>query len=669
VSGLAALLRRDGAPVDINAVQLMLDAAQHRGPDGSRLWSSVRVGLGHAKLAVTPEDERESQPLVSPRTGCVVVADVRLDNRAELLASLGGGLGPGPGDAEILLQAYDAWGIDAAKRLLGDFAFVIWDPRHERLVCARDTSGQRSLYYRMDERMFAAASEIQQLLQDPEFPVEPNDDRIREALAPINMVRNEQQTMATFYRGVWSVLPGHLLVVERGSIRRFPYWQFEPKELRYKKDEEYAEHYKDLLFEVLRSRLRGARKVGVLLSGGLDSSSILCVGEEIARSSRATTPELVGFTSVFPDLDCDERPYVEEIRAKYGVDVRYIPSGRFGGRLDPEPRGFLERPNMGVAEMREAMFTAVSDAGVRSVLSGDVADSFVGGSRLIFDALLRRGSVAAFLRYVQSYRRLSADSLRKIVVLYSLVPLLPISLQRRVMSANVRRLWRSQGKLIVPRWMPEGLREELSQLHLRFSLEAEARRRFTSPAREGEFRLLYDSPELAWQAVGWPIELGRPFADRRLHEFLLAVPPERKIGSLDQGWYSAKKRLPREAMRGILPERIRTRTAPTEFGSGLRAEIESQWPNYERVFGPGGSPEVAARGYVIRSAIWARLQEVRMGAPAPDLAYLMHVTGLETWLRALRLPRPQGVRIPFGPQSARRVPTSATPLAWSSPGE
>jgi len=165
-------------------VKEMLAAVPYRGPDGQyvRVWHTV--GLGHAKLAVTLEEEPEQQPLISPRTGCAVIADARLDNRAHLLARLPDNPSSTVSDAELILRAYEAWGPKAAAELLGDFAFAIWDPRDRRIVCARDTSGQRCLFYRLDQRTFAAASEIQQLLQDRAVPIEPNVERVREYLVP-----------------------------------------------------------------------------------------------------------------------------------------------------------------------------------------------------------------------------------------------------------------------------------------------------------------------------------------------------------------------------------------------------------------------------------------------------------------------------------------------------
>jgi asparagine synthase (glutamine-hydrolysing) len=364
VSGLAALFRRDGAPADRRAAQEMLAAAPHRGPDG--MWTRISgpVVLGHAKMAVTPEEEHEQQPLVSPRTDCAIIADVRLDNRDDLLARLPDRPASTLSDAELILRAYEAWGDDAPVHLLGDFAFVIWDPGRQRLVCARDPAGQRALFYRSDRATFAAASEIQQLLQDPTVRLVPNEERILDHLVPLNIHRIERDQAATFYQGIYSVPAGHVLVVDREAVRARRYWQLEPPaELRYRRDDEYAEHYLALFSEVVRARLRSSRPVGVLLSGGLDSSSIVAVAQELYRSGRAVDRGFSSLSFVFDGLECDEHGLIGDLQAKYGFEARYIAYPTIGGWLHPTSDGFLESPNMGLFELRHAIFGAATRAG------------------------------------------------------------------------------------------------------------------------------------------------------------------------------------------------------------------------------------------------------------------------------------------------------------------
>jgi asparagine synthase (glutamine-hydrolysing) len=658
VSGLAALFHRDGRPVAEETIWAMLNGAAHRGPDGMavRCWRSV--GLGHAKMAVLPEEEDEQQPLVSHRTGCALIADVRLDNRAELLARLPEQPAPTSSDAQLILQAYEAWGIDATEHLLGDFAFVLWDPRSRRLVCARDTGGLRTLFYRADSRTFAAASEIQQLLQDPAVPVAPNEERIREFLTPTMIMQNEQDHPETFYAGIFSIPAGHVAVVDADGLRVQRYWELEPPaELRYRRDEDYADHFRALFFEAVRTRLRSSRRVGALLSGGLDSSAVVCTSQELYRSGLASGSGFSTFSFGFDGLDFDERRFIEDVRAKYEVDTRYVAGGQFAGRLERFPRGFHASPNGGIREARDALFGDIYRSGARALLTGEVADACVGGSRLVFDSLLRQGRLPALWRNIQAYRRETYTSLRKTLALHTIAPLLPLSIQKHVMCAYVERGVRRNWERLTPYWLSAELRDDLSNRHLRAVLGREQRRRFANPTRHAESLLLYP-PEIVGSVAPWPIEIRRPFADRRLHEFLLAIPPEQKFAPHQDvdDFYAGSKRVMRLAMRGILPESIRARTSKTIFDGLVRTEVQQNWADYQAVFGPGGQSQLARRGYVEPTLFWDRLQRFRAGEISGDLMYVMHVVGLETWLRSLALPRPQLVTIPTPWDQARQEP-------------
>jgi asparagine synthase (glutamine-hydrolysing) len=659
MSGLAVRFHRDGCPMADTLVWPMLHAIPYRGIDGMWIRSWESVALGFAKLTITPEEVHEQQPLVSPRTGCAIIADVRLDNRADLLCRLPGRLPAASSDADLILHAYETWDIEAVHHLLGDFAFVIWDPRDQRLVCARDTSGQRALFYRLDHAVFIAASEIQQLFQDPALPIEPNDERIFSFLTPHNMFRNEQQEAMTFYKDVYLLPPGHVLTISRSDHHLWQYWEFQPSgKIRYRHDDDYVEHFRALMFDVTQCRLRSIHPVGVLLSGGLDSSSVVCTAQDLYRAAGADDGGMTSFSVVFDGLDCDERPYIESIRSKYGFDMRYLPAQTFGGRLQPEPRGFLEGPNMGVIEEGNAMFGAVQAAGVRALLTGDVADGCVGGSWLIFDSLLRQGRLRELYDHIQVYRREMDPSWTR-VALYTAAPLLPLALQRQVMLYRTRRRLRRMQHLLLPAWMPEALRSALADRAAQRALAAERERRFANETLHWESGILYP-PSVARYPAPWSLSIWRPFADRRLHEFLFAIPPEQKFATHPrlESSYARSKWILRRAMAGIVPDEIRLRATKTVFGEVSSNEIQRQWQLYASVFGPDARSELAERGYVDPAAFWGRLQEAREQVQGNDMVYLMQMIGLETWLRTFRLPRSQRVTVP-GPFAVQ------PPSTWS----
>jgi asparagine synthase (glutamine-hydrolysing) len=646
VSGLAALFHRDGRPVDEAPLWAMLEAIRYRGPDGLTVQRLGAVALGHAKLAVTPEDEREQQPIVSPRSGCVLIADARLDNREELLARLPDRPDRSSCDGELILRAYEAWELDAPAHLLGDFAIVLWDPRLQRLVCARDSSAQRSLFYRDDGRTLALASEIHQLLQDPQVPIAPNDERIVDSLVPRTMLYNESDRADTFYAGISALPAAHLLVADRAKISVRPYWHLEPPpELRYRTSDEYDEHFRQLFFDVVQARLRTSRPIGAMLSGGLDSSLVVCTAHELIRAGRADDRGFKSFSFVFDGLDCDERPLIEDIQAKYGFEAQYLSAADHGEWLSLEPEGFWESPKMSLwVRQRDPAHEAASRAGVRVLLTGDLGDSLMRGSPLVFDSLLRQGRLLEFWRRFWAYRARAREPLRSTVALHCLAPLLPLGVQKRLMSAfAAREYWRNR-KWLIPTWMPEPLRDELGQRHLQLVLRDERLRRFSNETRHRE-SLVISPPDRAIDPFGWPVEVWRPFTDRRLQMFLLAVPPEQKFAPDGASPYVQVKQLARRGFRGILPESIRTRTRPTAFNAALCDEMRRQWPRYTECFGPAARPQIVERGYVDQASFWLELERYRDREHVPNPMYLFSLIALEVWLRAMQLPRDQFVKI------------------------
>ena len=433
-------------------------------------------------------------------------------------------------------------------------------------------------------------------------------------------------------------------------------------EIRYRSDDEYAEHYRELLAEVVRSRLRTTRPVGSTLSGGLDSSSVVCTAQELYRAGRAGGHDFTTFSLVYDGLECDERDLIQDVQAKYGFAARYIPAPPAIARLRLEASGFQESPLSANTEF-EAVLKAASEAGARTLLTGEVADAFVGGLPLVFDSLLRHARVREAVQRLVRYHRASGEPLRTILALYCLAPLLPLRTHKRLMLAYTRRTLRRNESRLLPTWIPVALRDDLGRRHAELWLQQERGRRFSNPVRHYESNNLYPA-EFARSSAPWSLTLAHPYADRRLHEFLLAVPPEQKYDPHPETdlHYAASKYLVRRAMRGMLPDSLRTRATKQVFNSVFASELERQWPEYEATFGPSGTSRVAARGYVNREALWARLQALRGGEVTRDFVCVVRVVALETWLRTLELPRPQLVTV--APPPFLAAACGPRPGAW-----
>src|SRR6266850_1954833 len=272
MSGIAGLYRLVGGDSVATDLERMTAALAHRGPHGSGVWSQDAVGLGHRMLWTTPESRTEPLPLSAREGAFAITADARLDNRAELSATLG--LDDGNiGDAALILRAYERWGEQCPERLLGDFAVAIWDGPRRAVFCARDHFGVKPLYYHRAPRLFAFASEIKALLHLPDVPRRLNETRVADYLAPIVEDRE-----ITFYDGIVRLPPA----------------------------------------DAVRCRMRTAGPVGSMLSGGLDSSSIVCVARSLDTAGDGGP--LHTLSAIFPEVPtCDERRFIDAVLAGNGV--------------------------------------------------------------------------------------------------------------------------------------------------------------------------------------------------------------------------------------------------------------------------------------------------------------------------------------------------------------
>ena len=347
MSGIVGIYFLDGRPVDRMVLERMTESIAHRGPDRAGMWNRGSVGLGHRMLWTTPESLHEQLPLVNPvrlgsrvglssygvneRGKLILTADARIDNREELMAALD--LTGDPereiSDSELILSAYERWGECCSEKLLGDFAFAIWDGRRQHLFLARDHFGVKPIYYYRSSRVFVFASEIKALLCVPEVPRRLNEARVADYLVPMMDDR-----VVTFYKEIFRLPPGHSMIVGREEVPARPYWALDPShEVRYRSDGEYAEAFCQLFTEAVRCRLRSAFPVGSMLSGGLDSSSVVCMARALLRENG--NQRLHSFSAIFEDVpECDERPFINAILAQGGLEPHFVHADRISPLAD-----------------------------------------------------------------------------------------------------------------------------------------------------------------------------------------------------------------------------------------------------------------------------------------------------------------------------------------------
>jgi asparagine synthase (glutamine-hydrolysing) len=528
VSGIYGMVRYDGVPVTPETLAPIAAAISFWGPDGHGQWCGDGAGLGHLMLHGTPESLHERLPAsirVAPHL--VITADARIDNRDELFDALGV---PAPGrartpDSSLILLAYERWGAECVKRLLGDFAFAIWDARERRLFCARDPFGCMPFVYRHDGRRFIFASDIKGVLARMESPTL-NEPMLA---AYLRMKTYHAEKRLTFFENIVKLPPAHTLTLTAAGTQLSRYWSpQDAQEIRLASDGDYAEQLRLLFQEAVRCRVRSAFVVGSHLSGGLDSSAITIAAARILRDrgqaasvfswSPAPRPETAG--------EEDEHSRIDAVCRQESLHCQYLPTTK-ASFVESFQRDITVEPVEMMAWEAKVQASAET-GGVRTMLSGWGGDEAVSSHASSYiAAYVKERDWPAFRKEVR--RRLNRDTpwgalstlkrLAGVAVsvaiphtpdsLYSLTVKESIFLEHRapcIRSEFARRYEAEFRELRGPAWRAvPGVRETMCR-HLQFGHE---QRRLEHWACSGaRHRVVYRYPLL----------------DRRLVEFTLGVP-------------------------------------------------------------------------------------------------------------------------------------------------
>jgi asparagine synthase (glutamine-hydrolysing) len=597
VSAIVGLYNVDGKPIDRGAINRMVDSLIHRGPDGAAVWSDGSIGLGHRMLWTTPESLHEKQPFLNQDGDLAITADARIDNREELIAALGlnGGARCSITDSQLILAAYEKWGEICPEKLLGDFAFVIWDRRNQKMFCTRDHYGIKPFtYYYEPDKAFVFGSEIKAVLSVPGVPC-----CLNELMVGYHLNLNYQDKAATFYKGIYRLPPAHCLSISPDGIRTWAYWAFNPeRELRLGSDDEYSEAYREVFDEAVRCRLRKAYPIGSQLSGGLDSSSVTCLARQLLSEDGNSPLHTV---SLVYDIvtECDESSFINEVLAQGGYESHFVHPDEISP-LDDMDR-VLSHVDMPYGSptiyLAWAMASTARDSGIRIMLDGLDGDTAVGHGEAYLSELASGGywsnfaEEAEYLSDIRYKRNVKSEALAyygypHLIGLAQSGKWLEFARQTSDVARNFgvtkRSVFVNQGlKPIVPSpvyrawWAIKGHRKPATIeidpiIKPSFAKRVDLNNRVEKPrsgsvmtAREEHYRNL-TSGLLTWVfeitdsvSAAFSIESRHPFADRRLLEFCLALPAHQK---LSHGWTRV---VLRRALAGVLPEKIQWRGGKT----------------------------------------------------------------------------------------------------------
>jgi len=603
-------------------IQAMLQPLIHRGPDGQGIYLDRHAGLGHVRLSIIDLSTGD-QPMANEDGTLWIVFNGEIYNFAELRQELEGKghVFRSNSDTEVILHAYEEFGVDCVGRLRGMFAFALWDGRRNRLFAARDRLGIKPFYYARSKDSLLFASELKGILADPGFRREANPATIRNFLS-FNYAPGEN----TFLRNLQRLQPGHYLLCENGSLTTRPYWDLAFSRERWEIPFETAvEELQALLAGTVKDHMVADVPVGVLLSGGVDSSAIL--NYAVQGGGRKLKAFTVGFDG---GQVVDERPYARQAAERFGAEhfEISITAEDFWDFL-PEYVWHMEEPVCEPPAVALHYVSKLARRHVKVVLSGEGGDeAFAGYPNYPNQLRLERVGAAAgpFAR--------SAGLLAGLVGGW-----LGDARVRRYGHALGRPLGehyfsRTSGPTALFNQYAEGL---LAPGFLRQSegvSPADFIARLLEPVA-GEpllHQMLYIDTK-TWLpddllikadkiTMANSIELRVPLLDHRVLEFAASLPPRFKV----QG--KSTKRVLKAAFSRTLPADVLARKKagfPVPYQAWLRGELRS------RVEGVLLSKRAEARGWFRKEAVAGLLREnARHGRFSAEVFSLLV---LELWQR------------------------------------
>ena len=561
MSAICGIYALNNAPLNLDALNSMIGALAAHGPDGHDQWHDGSVALGHQMMHITPESSDETLPLHHSARGITLTADARLDNRDELKRAMGSEASRLQTDSSLILSAYQKWGISCVDRFVGEFNIAIWDAKKRHLQCITDPMGIRPLYYRkLENGCFAFASEIRPLLNIAKSsPI--NQRRI--ALLGVSALTGFLETTRTGFEDIYRIPAATVLTVSGSGIQTSEYWRPDPnKRLHFKSDEECAEAFREVFFESITARLRSAKPVGALLSGGLDSSAIVGAASRILNGENKSLVTL----SSLPEPTAqgqvtDEAAYIDLCRGYNNlqmIDVRAIGHGPFDNVEE-----LVKTGSLGSYGFQHYMYTALVGAGrkqgVRLLLDGYggelSASAYVRG---YFSELLLRGKLGTLFKELKALStdgRIRANSVKRNV----LRPLVPF---RILQAMNRHEKFESMVEYPVRKeFIRDVLGNDLEDINdqlLKLLIQAPDHRRNMV---QSIFLARQDLRQRSHAGfMGYAdMQFTYPYLDKRVLEFTLAIDGKFKLES------GRDRRLIRMASRDLVPDTVRQRTSKAAF--------------------------------------------------------------------------------------------------------
>jgi asparagine synthase (glutamine-hydrolysing) len=557
--------------VDSKLLEEMLDSIRHRGPDSEGTFFGDNVGLGIRRLAIVDVDHG-NQPIHNEKKTLWIVYNGEIYNFQDIkneLVKLGHSFYTDT-DTETLLHAYEEWNEECLKKINGMFAFAIWDTKKRRLFLARDRLGIKPLYYYSSSLKFLFASEIKALLVDRETPKVPNESAICQFL-----LTGFHYTEDTFFLGIKELLPGHYMTVDQSGQNLRSYWKITDNDSLINEDitpKDMSLRFMELLSDAITVRIPSGLSVGSYLSGGLDSTSIVCLTEEIIRKKKLGNSQIL-ISAFYNEASSDERPDIEKVSKLINKEVNNVYPSRVNQWSDIKTFVYhLDEPVTVLNYYAYWCLSRITTGLAKITFSGQGPDEFLAGHNDHF---------LAYLRELWKKRRIG-KMLSEIIPSISKYSLTSI-LRHLVKTLALRGIRVEQ--LLNPEFIASNKRRFQKPDSLRSLLMLDVtKRRLPMHLRAGD-RV----------SSAFSLESRYPYLDHRLIEFTLSLPNNQIILN------GSTKYILRNAVKGLIPESTRRRKK-----MGTPVPIANWLKDYRKeIMEIFKSRKFIERGYFNHSAILA----------------------------------------------------------------
>ncbi|MDP2883951.1 MAG: asparagine synthase (glutamine-hydrolyzing) [Ignavibacteria bacterium] len=585
--GISGIFSPAGKPVDSRLLVRMTTALRHRGPDdegyvlahtasasvqpfrgndtipeitnpdinaGFLFDNAPNLGLGWRRLSIIDLSPTGHQPMTNGDRSVWIIFNGEIYNYIELRQELQskGFVFRTQSDTEVIIHAYSAWGTECVHHLNGMWAFALYDTKQKRLFCVRDRFGIKPFYYWWDGTTFLFASEIKALLEFEEIPRVANDGMVYDYLAH----RIIDHTDQTFFESIYQLRPGHWLQIDPAGLRTHKYYQLEYSSDAGRFEEtqfqRYADEFRERFTDSLRIHLRTDVTLGSCLSGGLDSSSIVCMSNQLIFGVEAVSRTLVGdrqktFTATYNDSRFSEDQFVQSVISQTHANPHFIqPSSE--GLLADLPAFVRAHDEPVISTSMYAQWNVMKLAAqnkIKVLLDGQGGDELLGGYRWHFPVFhgqllkeLRFGDMLREMGSAQNVTGLSFTNLAKPVAQ---------KLAKSVIPRLLRGMFLGISEYLNDDFESRSANRATALEKSDFNLQ---RRLWEEETRFNLQQLLHYEDR---NSMAFSIEARVPFVEYRLIEFVMKVPAVYKI---HDGW---SKYLLRRAMEGQIPKDIQWR--------------------------------------------------------------------------------------------------------------